>query len=143
MVSYRQPFREMRLLYPIWVSCTSTAWGWSKNYLEALKWYRMAADQGNTLGQNNLGVMYEHGLGVDKNYVEALKWYRKAADQGYPLAQSNLGFLYQHGLGVEKNYLEALKWYRLAADQGNAQDSTIWALCTKTAMEWRRTTWKP
>ena len=51
-------------------------YGMEKNYLEALKWYRRAADQGHATAQNNIGVMYKNGHGVEKNYQEALKWYR-------------------------------------------------------------------
>ena len=31
---------------------------------EAVKWIRKAAEQGNALGQNALGVMYQKGRGV-------------------------------------------------------------------------------
>ena len=68
--------------------------GVPQNYAEALKWYRLAADQGDASAQNNLGVMYAKGQGVPQNYAEALKWYRLAADQGNASAQSNLGFMY-------------------------------------------------
>jgi TPR repeat protein len=55
--------------------------GVEKNYKEAVKWYRLAAEQGNSNAQTNLGVMYEFGNGVEKNYKEAVKWYRLAAEQ--------------------------------------------------------------
>ena len=37
--------------------------------------------------QYNLGVSYDHGVGVPQDYAEAVKWYRKAAKQGHPTAQ--------------------------------------------------------
>ncbi|WP_275967705.1 MULTISPECIES: tetratricopeptide repeat protein [unclassified Gammaproteobacteria] len=37
-----------------------------------------------------LGMMYEHGKGVDPDDKEAVKWYRMAAEQGHPGAQKNL-----------------------------------------------------
>ena len=49
----------------------------------ALKWYRMAAEQGDADAQTDLGIMYDNGFGVPQDYAEALKWYRKAAEQGY------------------------------------------------------------
>ena len=39
---------------------------------EALKWYRLAADQGEAVAQSNLGAMYYHGLCVPQSYAEAL-----------------------------------------------------------------------
>jgi hypothetical protein len=94
--------------------------GVPKVYQEAVKWYRLAADQGDASAQNNLGVMYENGRGVPQDYKEAVKWYRLAADQGDASAQYNLGEMYENGRGVPQDYKEAVKWYRLAADQGVA-----------------------
>ena len=95
-------------------------YGVEKDYKEAVKWYRKAANQGGAYGQNNLGYMYRHGYGVEKDYKEAVKWYRKAANQGHASSQNNLGHMYQNGYGVEKDYKEAVKWYRKAANQGHA-----------------------
>jgi TPR repeat protein len=85
---------------------------------EAVRWYRLAADQGNATAQTNLGYMYVTGRGVPRDYAEAVRWYRLAADQGNATAQTNLGVLYETGRGVTQDYAEAVRWYRLAADQG-------------------------
>ena len=55
----------------------------SKDFENAVYWYRKAAEQGNATAQNNLGICYEDGEGVTKDISEAVKWYRKAAAQGY------------------------------------------------------------
>ena len=39
-----------------------------------MKWYRMAADQGDPIGQNNIGLMYADGQGVEKDDKAALYW---------------------------------------------------------------------
>ena len=57
-------------------------WGVLQDYAEAVKWYRLAAEQGYAKAQNNLGVRYENGEGVLQDYAEAMKWYRLAAEQG-------------------------------------------------------------
>ena len=57
---------------------------------EAVRWYRLAADQGDASGHFNLGMMYANGLGVPQDDVEAARWWRLAADQGVAEAQSNL-----------------------------------------------------
>ena len=59
-----------------------------------MKWYRLAADQGNAIAQCNLGVMYDKGRGVPQDYAEAVKWYRLAAEQGHADAQFKLGIMY-------------------------------------------------
>ena len=45
-----------------------------KDYTEAAKWYRKAADQGDADSQNSLALMYKEGEGVPKDVVEAYKW---------------------------------------------------------------------
>ena len=56
--------------------------GVPQDYKEAIKWYRLAAEQGNANAQYNLGLMYDNGEGVPQDYKEAVKWYRLAAEQG-------------------------------------------------------------
>ena len=94
--------------------------GVPQDYTEAVKWSRLAADQGHAHAQFNLGVAYKKGEGVAQDYVEAVKWYRLAAAQGLAVAQFNLGVMYANGRGVPQDHVEAVKWYRLAADQGHA-----------------------
>ena len=91
-----------------------------KDYVTAAKLMRVAADQGNSVAQYELGVMYDEGRGVIQDYKESVRWYRLSADQGDAGAQYNLGVSYEKGQGVTQDYKEAVKWYRLAADQGYA-----------------------
>ncbi len=53
--------------------------GVAQDYKEALKWFRMAADQGHAMAQFNIGVMYGKGLGVSKNTEQAYFWLLIAA----------------------------------------------------------------
>ena len=94
--------------------------GVTRDYAEAVRWYRRAAAQGHAIAQFNLGVMYAKGEGVTRNYAEAVRWYRRAAEQGEATAQNNLGLMYDRGEGVTRDYAEAVRWYRRAAAQGYA-----------------------
>ena len=85
---------------------------------EALKWFRKAADKGNSDAQKSIGMIYERGEGVTQDYAEAMKWYQKAADKGNKHAQYQIGVMYEKGKGVTKDPAEAMKWYQKAADQG-------------------------
>ena len=58
------------------------------NYKKAMEWYEKAAEQGHAKAQNNLGVMYRHGRGVDKSGSSAMRWFAKAAAQGFEEAQA-------------------------------------------------------
>lgn len=92
--------------------------GIEKDFEEAVKWYRKAAEQGFDIAQDSLGNCYYLGHGVDEDYVKAVKWYRKAAEQGLCTAQDSLGDCYYYGRGVDEDDAEAVKWYRKAAEQG-------------------------
>ena len=77
------------------------------------------ANEGDACAQNNLGLMYKYGRGVERSYEKAVEWYLKAAEQGDADAQCNLGFMYELGDGVEQSYEKAVEWYLKAAEQGN------------------------
>ena len=96
-------------------------------YCVLLKWYRLAAEQGNAAAQNNLGVMYSTGEGVPQNDAEAVKWLRLAAEQGVARAQYTLGLNYALGQGVPQDYVEAHKWVNLAAAQSQGDEKTQYA----------------
>ena len=53
-----------------------------KSPVEAAKWFRKAAEQGNVTSQYYLGVMYSAGQGVQQDYVQAHKWFNLAALKG-------------------------------------------------------------
>ena len=53
-----------------------------RNPCEAVRLYRLAADQGFAVAQANLGTMYEKGCGVCQDLNVAVYWYRRAAAQG-------------------------------------------------------------
>ena len=94
--------------------------GVPKNYVEAVKWFRKAAEHNLAYAQMDLASCYDNGLGVEQDGVEAVKWYRKAAEQNYAAAQYNLGICFANGRGVAQDEVEALKWYHKAADQNLA-----------------------
>ena len=88
---------------------------------EQIKEWRQAAEEGSSLAQFNLGLVYKWGSGVPKDYAQAVMWYRKAALQGLAKAQCELGKMYQYGSGIPEDGAEAVKWYRRAAEQGLAR----------------------
>ncbi|MBR6435151.1 MAG: SEL1-like repeat protein, partial [Thermoguttaceae bacterium] len=104
--------------------------GVPKDYAEAVKWFRKAAELGNAKAQYSLAWCYTDGEGVPQDKTEAEKWFQKAvislheaAKEGNAEAQYKLGECFNFGYGVPENKSEAVKWYRLAAEQGevNAQ----------------------
>ena len=56
--------------------------GITQNYKTAVKWYTLAAEQGNANAQTLLGFVYSLGEGVIKDYVRAHMWFNIAASSG-------------------------------------------------------------
>jgi len=55
------------------------------NYQEAARWYQSAADQGYAEAKQELGYLYEQGLGVPKDELKALNLQREASGLGEDL----------------------------------------------------------
>ena len=111
------------LLGTIFLFVFGFGWQAVKGYRRTVKDFKEnknAAAEGVKEAQNNLGIMYAEGLGMEQDFKEAVRWYQKAADQEDLLAQTNLGEMYAEGLGVEQDFKEAVKWFEKAADQGAA-----------------------
>jgi predicted nucleic acid-binding Zn-ribbon protein len=87
------------------------------NLETALRFWLPSAEAGDVTAQNNVGEIYERGLGgTAPDYARAAEWFRRAADQGSSRAQANLARLYEQGLGVPQDRVTALNLYRQAAD---------------------------
>lgn len=82
------------------------------NLQTALRVWMDAAQAGDADAQNQVGEIYERGMGTAPDPAAAAEWYARAAAQGHARAQFNLGSLYEQGLGVERDRLHALNLYR-------------------------------
>lgn len=89
-------------------------------YAGAARLYRRAARAGDAAAQNNLGEMYERGLGVAQSLKTAAHWYRLAAVQGEPHAQHSLGAMLLYGRGVAAAApKEGVSWLEKSARRGH------------------------
>jgi TPR repeat protein len=96
--------------------------GVPQDYAEAMRWMRLAAEQGMTSAQYILGTMHAGGYGVLRNDIEAAKWLRLAAEHGQECAQRELGIMFDHGLGVPRDPVQAYMWFSLGIWAGHKDD---------------------
>lgn len=90
-----------------------------ENYRLARLAYDDAQQRGYVAALYNLGVIYEHGLGVDQSDEKANDLYRKAAEQGFPLAMYTWGLRLATGdKGVVRDDVQAYEWFAKASDAG-------------------------
>jgi TPR repeat protein len=99
--------------------------GVPQHLVEAAKLFRLAAEQGNTKAQHNLGIFYIDGRGVPVDYTEAIKWLERAANQGQPESQYNLGMIYLNGEGVSRDFRRSMVWFVIAAVNGDKEAQSI------------------
>jgi TPR repeat protein len=116
-------------------------YGVARDDTEAIRWYRLAADQGNAGAQVSLGFMFGMQMldaprddgrpGAAARYWRGpgpqgdarfrrgvMNRYRLEAEQGHPAAQFYVGGIYRRGRGVLRDETEAARWFRLSAEQG-------------------------
>ena len=91
--------------------------GVEKNLEEAIKFFRKAADLGNTSAMFHLGDCYMHGEGVEQSEAEALKWFIKRQDGDESEGMAHLAYMYSW----DSDYAKSFEWYSKAAELGNAE----------------------
>lgn len=91
----------------------------------ALEWNKRAADQGDRVGQDNLGYLYDSNddLSIDPDQIEQL--YKLSATQGYTTAQHNLGQFYIN----HNRPHEAIPYLEMAAQRFNIESMVLLSNC--------------
>jgi TPR repeat protein len=90
-------------------------------HAEAFELFRTSVEAGDSYGFNNLGWIFERGLGVRRDIRQAVGWYEKAAAAGQPNAAINLALLYRDGReGLPRDPGRAAFWFADAARRGQA-----------------------
>jgi uncharacterized protein len=97
----------------------------SGDLIEAMQWYRGAAEKGHPAAQ----IKYGYILDRSEDNEAAVVWYRKAAEQAHAPGQYALAQSYATGEGVPRDMAEARRWWELAAEQNHVD--AIVALATE------------
>jgi len=94
---------------------------------QSLAWNRVAAQHGYAPALNNLGYLYEHGLGVGRDFAEAAKRYCQAARGKLPVAEHNWAILQAKIAELPEDCDEAARWLARVAPQGvgNSGESVV------------------
>ena len=89
--------------------------------VEAVKWYRKAAEQNHASAQYNLGWMYANGEGVGQDDDKAFEWWTLSAEQNNKHGQWGLCKAYREAIGVVPDRNQAMYWCRKASKQGHSE----------------------
>jgi TPR repeat protein len=90
--------------------------GVPRDYAQAFRFFKQAADNGIDEALNRLGAFYFVGrsLGVEKDLDNAFDLFKQAADKGNANAMDNVGNMYLWGTGVQKDSSKAEEYFRKA-----------------------------
>jgi uncharacterized protein len=101
--------------------------------VEAVKWYRLAADQNHTEAIQHLAMLYVTGQGVKQDAAEAAKWFRKGAELGDSDSKWGLGQCYLDGKGVGRDSVMAYVLFSAAVGgvENPQQKQAMSEVCSK------------
>ena len=104
-----------------WLGCIyEFGKGVEKNDVQAVHWYQVAVNLGETQACYNLAQAYWWGRpGVEQDKTKALMYYSKSAESGDANAQFQMGYALFKGEGIEKDVEKGLLWFEKAADQNH------------------------
>ena len=106
-----------------------------QDYAKAFALFQKAAESDHAAAENDLGVMYEQGLGVPVDLAKAEACYREAAEQGEPKAMSSLGQILGPDGPDASKHVEALKWLLLAQRANDASARQVLGEILRTRPE--------
>ncbi len=113
-----------RAAYPIIASRLDQGLGTAKSEAKAIRWYLLAAGNGDRTSQLRLARIYaESADRTVRSDSLSRYWYGQAATGDNPSheAEYRLGLAYLQGRGVRKSEEEGLRLLRRAADGGHAE----------------------
>jgi len=101
-----------------------------------LRYLRESAAREDIYVYNNMGLVYQQGLGGTKpDFKLAYEWYLKAANGGHPNAPTNLGRMYFNGqVGGKADMRLAVEWYDKGLERGDAWAgaNAAWLIANKS-----------
>jgi TPR repeat protein len=90
--------------------------GVDKNEDEAIKYFKLSAEQGDPSGSYN----YARGLEKAQDVKQAFAYFEKAASNGVVQAMLAVAMMYYQGKGVEKSHQKAVEFAKKAIENGSS-----------------------
>jgi len=78
------------------------------------RFFRRYAQQGSSLADLSLGVMFLRGQGTEVNIPTGKRYIIRAAKAGEPGAQYQLGYLFMYGIYMPQDLEKATNWFKRA-----------------------------
>lgn len=93
--------------------------GVKRDFQEAARWFRLAAEQDHPEALEHLAECYYWGRGVPKDGHLAIEWHTKAAKQGHVPSMFSIIHMYEYGRGVPQDYEKSFMYLTYLAERGD------------------------
>jgi len=89
-----------------------------QNHEEAVRWFRLAAENGHNEARFELACAFVMGQGAPRSHSDGARWMIPAAENGHAEAQRFLAIMYDEGIGVPQDHKLAYAWADVAVAGG-------------------------
>lgn len=91
-----------------------------ESFKELFTWIKKASlISSSNIYPNHLGLLYEHGVGVDKNHKLAIKWYQISMENCNDSAKYSLSHLLKYGKESIRDYKKSFEYSLELAQKGH------------------------
>lgn len=119
---YIQYYSYYLNLYHLYVQCkTKASEFFIKNINKIIHYFKIAANQNNSIFQVSIGTIYLEGKYISRNINKALHYYTIAANNKDLKALKRLGILYLTGKQVTFDINKAMHYFTFAANQNDLE----------------------
>ena len=94
--------------------------GTEKQRVESNRYFKTAADSGNSDSMAKYAYKLRFGDGLEVNKSEALRYFKMGIEKGNGYAMNGYANMLDKGDGLAVNKSEAIRYYRLAIEKGDA-----------------------
>ena len=102
---------------------------------EAVKWYTLAAKQGNAGAMFVIGVCHAKGRGVDQDWANAFRFFRAAAQREDVNGMFQTAWCYLNEKGAPHDLEQAQQWCEAAAQNGHGNAAKMLTMIEEEAAQ--------
>lgn len=103
--------------------------GTTADQVQALYWFKKAAEAGYTKAWFNVGTMHREGLGTTQDFEKAFEYYSKGVELKASSSMFGKGYMLFKGLGCEQNYHQAFELFKESSQYGVLSSMYLLGIC--------------
>lgn len=119
----------------IYGNMLTNGYGVSSSKKEAIKYYKLAAEQGHVSSIFNYAFILDSFEGIFNKKREAVRYFKQATDAGHATSIFHYSLMLYNGEGIQKNKEAAAYYFKISADLGNSNSMFNYAFMLEKGEE--------